>query len=111
MKKVYSVVWQFFDRLEENNRCVAVFCKLCDTKYKYVGNTTNLRGHLIRKHPLHWELGQNKKIIDSLNSSSTVSQRRWKYSSSRDENVRYSFIILIIVNNYVVVPVTYLFDL
>lgn len=105
MKKVSSVVWQFFDRLEENKRCVAVLCKLCDTEYKYFGNTTNLRGHLIKKHPIQWELRQTnwdgQKTLedatihatfddDESTNHSTVSPKRRKYSRPRDKNVRYS---------------------
>ncbi|XP_026332303.1 uncharacterized protein LOC113239488 isoform X2 [Hyposmocoma kahamanoa] len=102
MKKVSSVVWQFFDRLEENKRCVAVLCKLCDTEYKYFGNTTNLRGHLIKKHPIQWELRQTnwdgQKTLedatihatfddDESTNHSTVSPKRRKYSRPRDKNV------------------------
>lgn len=65
MKKTSSLVWRFFDRLEENKRCVAVLCKLCDTQYKYFGNTTNLRTHLVGKHPIQWELLQNGSLDDS----------------------------------------------
>lgn len=105
MKKVSSVVWQFFDRLEENKRCVAVLCKLCDTEYKYFGNTTNLRGHLIKKHPIQWELRQTnwdaQKTLedatihaayddDESTNHSTVSPKRRNYSRTKDKNVRYS---------------------
>lgn len=105
MKKVSSVVWQFFDRLEQNNRCVSVLCKLCDTEYKYFGNTTNLRGHLIKKHPIQWELRQTnwdaQKALenaslhttydgDDSTNHSTVALKRRNYSSTSDKNVRYS---------------------
>ncbi|KAJ2954895.1 hypothetical protein O0L34_g3217 [Tuta absoluta] len=106
MKKVSSVVWQFFDRLEENNRCVAVLCKLCDSEYKYFGNTTNLRAHLIKKHPLQWEFRQNnldgQKVLeeqpmaraygeDSTIISETVAPKRKKYiSTSNDKNTSFS---------------------
>lgn len=111
MKKVSSVVWQFFDRLEENKRCVAVLCKLCDTEYKYFGNTTNLRGHLIKKHPIQWELRQtnwdaHKSLEeasihatfndDESTNHSTMSPKRRKYSRTKDKNVRYS----LSVNNF-----------
>lgn len=104
MKKVSSVVWQFFDRLEENKRCVAVLCKLCDTEYKYFGNTTNLRGHLIKKHPIQWDLRQTnwdgQKVLedttlqatfddDEGTNHSAVSPKRRKYSRIKDKNVRY----------------------
>ncbi|KAI5645849.1 EF-hand domain pair domain-containing protein [Phthorimaea operculella] len=110
MKKVSSVVWQFFDRLEENNRCVAVLCKLCDSEYKYFGNTTNLRAHLIKKHPLQWEFRQNnldgQKVLeeqpmirayeeDSTILSETVAPKRKKYlSTSNDKNTSFSAEVL-----------------
>lgn len=65
MKKVKSVVWRFFERIEEENRCVAVMCKLCDNQYKYFGNTTNLRVHLINKHPVQWELSENGTLDET----------------------------------------------
>lgn len=102
MKKVSSVVWQFFDRLEENNRCVSVLCKLCDCEYKYFGNTTNLRVHLIKKHPIQWELRQSnnwdgqKPLVESgfddeSTNQSTLSPKRRKYARlHKDKNVCYS---------------------
>ncbi|XP_073959174.1 uncharacterized protein isoform X2 [Choristoneura fumiferana] len=65
MKKRSSIVWRYFDRLEENKRCVGVLCKLCDTQYKFFGNTTNMRAHLTCKHPLQWELGQSGNLDES----------------------------------------------
>ncbi|XP_014354579.2 uncharacterized protein LOC106707691 [Papilio machaon] len=87
MKKTSSLVWRFFDRLEENKRCVAVLCKLCDTQYKYFGNTTNLRTHLVNKHPIQWELLQNGTLEESTfrtfdddeNTNQTVAPKRRKY--------------------------------
>ncbi|XP_049885701.1 uncharacterized protein LOC126380364 isoform X1 [Pectinophora gossypiella] len=110
MKKVSSVVWQFFDRLEENKRCVAVLCKLCDSEYKYFGNTTNLRAHLIKKHPIQWEFRQNnldntQKTLeetvvhtfeeDDNTNQSTNSPKRRKYvrATAKDQNVRYALSI------------------
>jgi hypothetical protein len=99
MKKCSSVVWRFFDRIEnDNKRCFAVLCKLCDTQYKFFGNTTNLRSHLINKHPLQWELSQNGtfdesnfRVDDEESNQSTVSPKRRKYSKGyKDKNVRYS---------------------
>ncbi|XP_026763762.1 uncharacterized protein LOC113522281 isoform X2 [Galleria mellonella] len=66
MKKCSSIAWRFFDRIEnEKKRCISVMCKLCDTQYKFFGNTTNLRQHLINKHPLQWELAQNGTFDES----------------------------------------------
>ncbi|KAM3962101.1 uncharacterized protein ACR2FA_003787 isoform 2-T2 [Aphomia sociella] len=96
MKKCSSIVWRFFDRIEnESKRCLAVLCKLCDTQYKFFGNTTNLRSHLINKHPLQWELGQNGtldetnfRIEDDESNQSAVSPKRKKYSRSyKDKNI------------------------
>lgn len=101
MKKCSSVVWRFFDRIEnEHQRCFAVLCKLCDTQYKFFGNTTNLRSHLLNKHPLQWELSQNGTFDESSfrveddesnQSAAGTSPKRRKYNKSyKDKNVRYS---------------------
>ncbi|XP_068619677.1 uncharacterized protein [Battus philenor] len=100
MKKTSSLVWRFFDRLEENKRCVAVLCKLCDLQYKYFGNTTNLRTHLVNKHPIQWELLQNGTLDESTyrafedddsTNHTTVTPKRRKYLKVfKNENVRYS---------------------
>ncbi|XP_028166322.1 uncharacterized protein LOC114357072 isoform X2 [Ostrinia furnacalis] len=95
MKKCSSVVWRFFDRVEnENKRCFAVLCKLCDTQYKFFGNTTNLRAHLINKHPLQWELSQSGtfdessfRVEDDESNQSTLSPKRRKYKGYKDKNV------------------------
>ncbi|CAH2232886.1 uncharacterized protein LOC120633917 isoform X2 [Pararge aegeria] len=95
MKKTSSLVWRFFDRLEENKRCVAVLCKLCDTQYKYFGNTTNLRSHLVSKHPIQWELLQNGTLDESnirvfdddeSTNPSTSSTRRKRYVKTYQDN-------------------------
>ncbi|XP_037962615.2 uncharacterized protein LOC119690823 isoform X2 [Plutella xylostella] len=57
MGRSHSVVWRFYERLIDDGRTYAVLCKLCDTQYKFFGNTTNLKSHLVRKHPIQWELG------------------------------------------------------
>lgn len=97
MKKCSSVVWRFFERIEDNKRCIAVLCKLCETQYKYFGNTTNLRAHLINKHPIQWELSQNGtleeshfRIIDEDTSTSTPKRRKYASRGHKDKNVRYS---------------------
>ncbi|CAH0731431.1 unnamed protein product, partial [Brenthis ino] len=99
MKKTSSLVWRFFDRLEEDKRCVAVLCKLCDTQYKYFGNTTNLRTHLVNKHPIQWDLLHNgtldetafRAFDDGDNTNQSIAAKRKKYIKSyKDENVRYS---------------------
>ncbi|XP_059051050.1 uncharacterized protein LOC131845911 isoform X2 [Achroia grisella] len=97
MKKKYSsIAWQFFDRIENENRCIAVLCKLCDTQYKFFGNTTNLRVHLKNKHPLQWELALNGSLDDSNfqieddeSNQSAVSPKRKSYStrSYKDKNI------------------------
>lgn len=40
-----SSVWKYFEQVEEN-----VVCLLCNKRYKYFGNTTNLSTHITRKH-------------------------------------------------------------
>ncbi|XP_034835936.1 uncharacterized protein [Maniola hyperantus] len=97
MKKTSSLVWRFFDRLEENQRCVAVLCKLCDTQYKYFGNTTNLRTHLVSKHPIQWELLQNGTLDDSnfrvfdedesTNQSASAPRRKRFTKNYKNDNV------------------------
>ncbi|KAJ0172089.1 hypothetical protein K1T71_012062 [Dendrolimus kikuchii] len=93
MKKCSSIVWKFFDRIEEDKRCVSVVCKLCDTQYKYFGNTTNLRVHLSNRHPIQWELGQNGTLDESkiqLEDADTSTPRRRRNVKAQDRNVRYS---------------------
>lgn len=97
MKKCSSAVWRFFERIEENGRCVSVVCKLCENQYKYFGNTTNLRVHLTTKHPIQWELSQNGSLEASqfrIEDSDTTEQStstlgRRKYTRGK-KNVRYS---------------------
>lgn len=99
MKKTSSLVWRFFDRLQEDKRCVAVLCKLCDTQYKYFGNTTNLRTHLVNKHPIQWDLLHNgsldettfRSFDDADSANQSHSSKRKKYLKPyKDSNVRYS---------------------
>ncbi|CAG5053539.1 unnamed protein product [Parnassius apollo] len=97
MKKTSSLVWRFFDRLEENKRCVAVLCKLCDKQYKYFGNTTNLRTHLVNKHPIQWDLLQNGNLDESAyrnfeddestNQTAATPKRRKYVKVYKNENV------------------------
>lgn len=94
MKKCSSVVWKFFDRIVEDKRCVAVLCKLCETQYKYFGNTTNLRVHLSNRHPIQWELGQTGaldeskiRIVEDGDSISSPTSKRRRYRRSLDKNV------------------------
>lgn len=97
MKKTSSLVWRIFDRVQENHRCVAVLCKLCDTQYKYFGNTTNLRTHLLNKHPIQWELLQNGTLDDATirlddddSNQSSTAPRRKRFVKAYKDNVRYS---------------------
>lgn len=62
MKKS-SIVWNFFDRVEYKGRCTSVICRLCESEYKFFGNTTNLRVHLGSKHPIQWELARDPAVI------------------------------------------------
>lgn len=87
-------MWRFFERIEEDSRCVAVLCKLCETQYKYFGNTTNLRAHLINKHPIQWELSQNGtldesqfRITDDDTTTSTPKRRKYASRARKDKNV------------------------
>ncbi|XP_026735641.1 uncharacterized protein LOC113499374 isoform X2 [Trichoplusia ni] len=95
MKKCSSVVWRFFERIDDSQRCVAVVCKLCETQYKYYGNTTNLRAHLINKHPIQWELSQNGTLddthfrIEEDDSKQSTPNKRRKFTPRglKDKNV------------------------
>lgn len=100
MKKTSSVVWKFFDRVLENGRCVCVVCKLCECQYKFFGNTTNLRVHLINKHPVQWELSgsgadPNFSLEDALAAGTITTgpptkRRKYKSRDSANKNVRYA---------------------
>ncbi|XP_022118210.1 uncharacterized protein LOC110995378 isoform X1 [Pieris rapae] len=99
MKRTSSVVWRFFDRIEQDGRVVAIVCKICDSRYKYFGNTTNLRSHMLNKHPIQWDLGQNKTLNEEFRVAATDDetnqsiprplQKRYRKAESND-NVRYS---------------------
>lgn len=47
-----SIVWEFFTKKYENNKVATVECKNCNAKFKFCGNTTNLKAHLKKKHPI-----------------------------------------------------------
>ncbi|XP_050679592.1 uncharacterized protein LOC126975632 isoform X1 [Leptidea sinapis] len=97
-----SLVWRFFERItNQNGRCISVVCKLCDNRHKFFGNTTNLRSHLTRKHPLQWELLSTNENLDEYSKSSNQglddeqsggeTPRKRRHSRAfRRENVRYS---------------------
>lgn len=74
-----------------------MLCKLCETQYKFFGNTTNLRAHLINKHPIQWELSQSGtledthfRIVDEDSSTSTPKRKKYAPRGRQDKNVRYS---------------------
>lgn len=100
MKRTPSAVWRFFDRIEENGQFVTVVCKLCDKEYKYCGNTTNLRCHLLNKHPIQWELGQNGPPKEGLHVTATDDetnqatprprQKIYRKKTHSNDNVRYA---------------------
>ncbi|XP_022118211.1 uncharacterized protein LOC110995378 isoform X2 [Pieris rapae] len=94
MKRTSSVVWRFFDRIEQDGRVVAIVCKICDSRYKYFGNTTNLRSHMLNKHPIQWDLGQNKTLNEEFRVAATDDetnqsiprplQKRYRKAESND---------------------------
>lgn len=92
MGRSHSVVWRFYERLIDDGRTYAVLCKLCDTQYKFFGNTTNLKSHLVRKHPIQWELGTgclDDIARQSLDDADEVTLKRTR-NYKQDKNVRYS---------------------
>lgn len=88
MKKTSSMVWRFFDRLQEDKRCVAVLCKLCDTQYKYFGNTTNLRTHLVNKHPIQWDLLHTGSLEETAFRSFDVGDANQSLSTKRKKYIK-----------------------
>lgn len=79
MKKS-SIVWKFFDQVKEKGFCTTVVCKLCEAEYKFFGNTTNMRVHLARKHPMQWQLANNSGELripsDPISTLSTKPAKR-----------------------------------
>lgn len=47
-----SIVWDFFNKNYENDKVISVQCIKCNANFKFYGNTTNLKDHLKRKHPI-----------------------------------------------------------
>ncbi|CAH4027617.1 uncharacterized protein LOC123709260 isoform X2 [Pieris brassicae] len=90
MKRTPSVVWRFFDRIEQDGRVVAIVCKLCDARYKYFGNTTNLRCHLVNKHPIQWELGQNETLEEGFRVAATDDETNQSTPRPRQKRYRKS---------------------
>ncbi|GBP10172.1 Mariner Mos1 transposase [Eumeta japonica] len=78
-----SIVWQFYDKVIEDRRTKAVVCRLCDSEYKFLGNTTNLKSHLTRKHPLQWELVASQTEVDDEDSK----RPRYTYIYENDTEV------------------------
>lgn len=65
MAPTKSVVWDYFKKSENNT---VVECTLCKKKLKFFKNTTNLREHLKRIHPVQIQ-------SETLSSSSSLSMR------------------------------------
>lgn len=65
MKRVKSSVWDFFNRSNDKKN---VNCSLCKRDYKYHGNTTNMKKHLQRLHPI--------QFLQNNNGNSTVSENQ-----------------------------------
>lgn len=64
MKKK-AFVWQFFDKtLLDDGVTSGVLCKLCSKQFKHHGNTTNLRSHISRVHPIQWDLATDGVLDD-----------------------------------------------
>lgn len=56
--KTKSDVWGFFTK-KDSDSCI---CNLCGKNYKTGGGTTNLKNHLVHKHPLCESRNKNKPI-------------------------------------------------
>lgn len=100
MKKTSSPVWRFFERIQEDGRCIAVVCKLCENQYKFFGNTTNLRVHLTNKHPIQWELSesgnydetsvQNAVKVETPVETRSYARKKKHVTRNSEQNVGYS---------------------
>lgn len=122
-----SCVWNFLKKVDKS----MAHCNLCKKKYKHGGNTTNLRQHLSRMHPIFYtsdvsinrekpqtgsessnDIDDNNDVDDSNEvndtsysdaSSSIVNNKRRKLQSNC--KVRYQNIIFIkiyIQNIYII---------
>lgn len=92
-------MWEYFDKI---STAIAT-CKLCKLKYKRCGNTTNLKDHLKRKHPVEWramnnedsEVNEDNEIEPSVKKRNTVDtmlkrqeeNSSWSGNSSRKQTL------------------------
>lgn len=85
-----SIVWEFFNKNYEDNKVISVQCIKCNAIIKFYGNTTNLKDHLKKKHPIQlseaegqqnpMENTDSAELLDSglckeKTSTSTISKR------------------------------------
>lgn len=61
-----SDTWLHFSETSNGGKC-----KYCFVEVKTRGNTTNLRNHLIRKHPTLYSVSQKKHGSDDGETAST----------------------------------------
>lgn len=85
-----SKVWEFFEKLSDST---FVKCKLCQREYKHCYNTSNMRTHLIRKHPD--ELENVIAGATNVEAGSSCSD-----SSTKVRNSIKIFVITNLKNNY-----------
>lgn len=67
-----SLVWHFFERFKEGDR-EKTKCKICSHSAFYHKNTTNLKDHLKRKHPLQLTEHEQEIRPQEINSNQTNS--------------------------------------
>lgn len=64
-RKRTSVVWEFFELMDERKKVKKAVCKLCDgLRLVYAGGTTNLLSHLETQHSVDY-----KKTVPSETST------------------------------------------
>ncbi|KAK0145706.1 Zinc finger BED domain-containing protein 1 [Merluccius polli] len=68
-----AAVWQHFGFYEVKGKLDKTYtvCKVCGTKIKYFGNTTNLRNHISRYHT---ELEEKRPVPEGSGSQRTIEQ-------------------------------------
>ena len=95
---VKSPVWQYFGFYKSSSGVIQrekAVCRLCHSQLSYSGNTTNLRTHVERHHPIEHKLlnSEPKKeqyskqqtleeVVERLNPLSSDSERHVKLVSA-----------------------------
>ena len=89
---VRSDVWMSFQKIPEKKNKVK--CKICSKEQAYYGGTTNLREHLLSKHPLQYKsqpstsTGKKQGTLHSFTRPTCCPEPRAAEITDRISNMR-----------------------